>query len=107
MDGGGLALSGTKVVTAWRRGENVFLAEPGTERQIGTGKDVALVRSGDRDYVIWSNGSAIEAWVNGKVEMLSKTGAFPAIVSLPHGGVLAAWEENGGIQIRSLSTLRH
>ena len=26
----------------------------------------------------------------------------PALTSLPHGGVLAAWEENGGIQTRRL-----
>ncbi|HUA84890.1 MAG TPA: hypothetical protein VMB85_13595 [Bryobacteraceae bacterium] len=103
MDGGGLAVSSAKVLTAWRRGSNVFLAEPGhPERQVGTGKDVALALSGNRAYVAWVNGSRLEAWVDGKLELLSEAGAFPALPSLPGGGVLAAWEENGAIQIRAL-----
>jgi hypothetical protein len=103
MDGGGLAVSANRTVTAWRRGENVFLAEPGRpETQIGSGKDVALALGGDRTYVIWNNGTAIELWAGGKIEVLSRTGAFPALLSLPQGGVLAAWEEDGGIRIRRL-----
>jgi len=103
MDGGGLAVSDSKVVTAWRRGENVFLDEPGKpETQIGTGKDIALAMAGDRSYVIWTNGTAIEYWTGGKTEVLSKAGAFPALTALPNGGLLAAWEENGGLQIQLL-----
>jgi len=44
----------------------------------------------------------VEAWIDGKVELLSSAGAFPALSSLPRGGVLAAWEENGAIQVRRL-----
>lgn len=103
MDGGGLAVSGNKIVTAWRRGENVFLAEPGKpEAQIGAGKDIALALAGDRIYVIWTNGTAIEYWTGGKVEVLSKAGAFPSLTTLTDGGALAAWEENGGLQIHLL-----
>ena len=103
MDGGGLAVSGANIVTAWRRGEDVFLAEPGrVEKRIGAGKDVALATSGDRTYVAWTKGVAIESWNGSKIEVLAKTGAFPSLVSLPHGGVLAAWEADGGIQIRRL-----
>ncbi|HTX52301.1 MAG TPA: sialidase family protein [Candidatus Baltobacteraceae bacterium] len=103
MDGGGLAVAGTKVVTAWRRGESVFLAEPGrSEAQIGTGKDVALTVNAGRTYVMWVNGAAIEAWTGGKAEVLAKSGAFPSMTSLPQGGVLAAWEQDGGIEIRRL-----
>jgi hypothetical protein len=103
MDGGGLAVSGSRILTAWRRDTNVFLAEPGQpERQVGTGKDVAIALNGDRAYVAWVNGSKVEAWIEGKVEQLSDAGAFPSLASLPGGGVLAAWEENGGIQIRRL-----
>ena len=103
MDGGGLDVSGGRIITAWRRGEDVFLDEPGrAEKRIGAGKDVALATSGDRTYVAWTNGVAIELWNGGKIEVLAKTGAFPSLVSLTHGGVLAAWEEDGGIQIRRL-----
>ncbi len=101
MDGGGLAASPDKILTAWRRNGDVFLAEPGQpERQVGTGKDVALSVSGNRTYVLWVNNSKLEAWTDGKVEVLSNAGAFPSLASLPGGGVLAAWEEDGAIQIR-------
>jgi hypothetical protein len=103
MDGGGLAVSPAKILTAWRRDGNIFLAEPGLpEWKVGTGKDVALALSGSRAYALWSNGSKLEAWNDGKVELLSNAGAFPSLCSLPAGGVIAAWEENGGIEIRRL-----
>ena len=103
MDGGGLAISGDRIVTAWRRGEDVYLAEPGrAEKRIGAGKDVSLAVTGERTYVTWTNGGAIEWWNGSQIEAISKTGAFPSMVSLPRGGVLAAWEEEGGIQIRHL-----
>ncbi len=103
MDGGGLAVSGGKVVTAWRRDGNVFLAEPGqAERQIGTGKDVALALSGKRTYVVWTNGAKLEWWKDGKVETVSSEGAFASLCGLPGGGALAAWEEKGAIEIRGL-----
>ena len=103
MDGGGLAVSSTKVLTASRRDSDVFLAEPGKpERQMGTGKDVALALSGNQPYVAWVSGLRVEAWVDGKLETLSNADSFPTLSSLPGGGVLAAWEENGAIQIRRL-----
>ena len=72
------------------------------EQQVGTGKDVALALSGGRTYVAWVNGSKVEVWIDGRVELLSNAGAFPSLSSLPGGGVLAAWEENGAIQVRRL-----
>jgi hypothetical protein len=103
MDGGGLVVSDSKVVTAWRRGENVFLDEPGKpETQIGTGKDIALALAGDRSSVIWTNSGAIEYWTGGRTQILSKAGAFPTLTALPNGGLMAAWEENGGLQIQVL-----
>ena len=103
MDGGGLAASGGKILTAWRREGDVYLAEPGqAERKVGTGKDVALALSGNQAYVAWIDGSKLEAWKDGKVELLSGAAAFPSLCSMPAGGVLAAWEENGGIEIRRL-----
>ena len=103
MDGGGLAVSGSRIVTAWRREEGVFLDEPGQpERQVGTGKDVALALSGNRVYVAWVSGTKVEVWSDGKIEPLSDGGAFPSLAALPGGGVLAAWEENGTVRIRRL-----
>lgn len=103
MDGGGLAVTGERVVTAWRREDGVFLAEPDMpETRIGTGKDVALAAGRDGVYAVWSHGARIEVWHAGKTSVLAEHGAFPAITSLPDGGVLAAWEENGAITWRRL-----
>ena len=103
MDGGGLAVSSSRILTAWRREGNLFLAEPGSpERQIGKGRDIALALNGNRAFAAWVDGSKVEAWFDGKQEQLSETGAFPSLCSLPGGGALAAWEENGTIQIRHL-----
>jgi hypothetical protein len=103
MDGGGLAVSAGRILTAWRRDTGVFLAEPGqAERQVGAGKDVALAWDGKRTYVAWVNGPKVEAWIDGRLEVLSNEGAFPSLAALPDGGVVAGWEEKGGIQIRRL-----
>ena len=103
MDGGGLAAEGGKVVSAWRRESMLFLAEAGKgEQQIGSGKDVALAMSGERVRAIWTNGTKIEWWSGGKTSVLSETGAFPAILALPGGEALAAWEADGVIQTHIL-----
>jgi hypothetical protein len=101
MDGGGLVVSGGRMLSAWRRDEEIFLAKEGDpETRLGIGKDVALVAQGAKVFAIWTHAGGIELWESGKVASLSKTGAFPALTSLPGGGVLAAWEENGAISLR-------
>jgi hypothetical protein len=103
MDGGGIAVSSTRVVTAWRRDGTIFLAEPGQpEKQAGAGKDVALALARSHTYALWVNGTSLEAWIDGKLEVLSAAGAFPSVTSLPAGGALAAWEENGTVEIHRL-----
>jgi hypothetical protein len=103
MDGGGIAVSSSKVVTAWRRDGDIFLAEPGRpERQLGSGKDVAVALSGDRIFAVWASGSKLESWTGGKADVLSESGAFPALCGLPSGGAIAAWEESNSIRTRVL-----
>jgi hypothetical protein len=103
MDGGGLSVSGSRIVSAWRRGESIFAASPGqAEVKLGDGKDVALALDGERMHAVWTSGTKIESWGDGKIETLSDAGAFPAIVRLPGGGVLVAWEEAGTIAVRGL-----
>lgn len=103
MDGGGLAVSSSKMLTAWRRESNVFLDEPGQpEKQIGAGKDIALALSGSRTYVAWVDGTKVDVWIDGRLEALAPAGAFPSLSALPGGGVIAAWEQNGSIQFQRL-----
>lgn len=99
MDGGGIAMRNGELVSAWRREHDVYFAEPGKETKLGAGQDVALAVNAKGAYVIWSTPKGIEARLPGAVAAthVADSGTFPAILALPGGAVLAAWEENGGI----------
>ncbi len=103
MDGGGVALDGQNVVTVWRRGSEVFLAPAhGSETLVEAGKDPAIAMGKDGVYAIWTGAQGVRARVPGKPEplQLAPEGAFPGLVSLPGGKVLAAWEAKGTIVIQ-------
>ena len=105
MDGGGLAASGTRILAAWRRESAIYVSEPDkAERRIGDGKDPALAVAGGRAAVAWSEGAALRAWREGQAapETLAGHGAFPALAPLADGGVLAGWEQDGGIALKRL-----
>lgn len=102
MDGGGIAISGDRIVTAWRREHDLFLASPGgAETRLGSGMDVGIAGDARGVYAIWSSPSGIQAATAGKAPVtLAASGAFPTIVALADGRVLAAWEEDGKISIQ-------
>lgn len=103
MDGGGIAHAGGDAVTAWRRDREIYLAKPGkAETRLGEGQDVALAVSGDSVYALWIQNSQLVSWVDGKIETLAAKAAMPAVVALPAGGALAAWEQDGGISVSYL-----
>jgi len=103
MDGGGLVVDGEKILSAWRRADQLFLDEPGKpETLMGSGKDVAIAVSKDKVYAIWSSAGGIMLWSGGKETALAKEGAYPSLAGLADGGVVAAWEENGAIVTRRL-----
>ena len=103
MDGGGIAIDQNRIVTAWRREHEIFLASPGeNEVSMGEGVDVALAAAGHGVYGIWSTPAGVRALLPGKKEsiVLAPKGAFPNITALPSGDALAAWEDEGKILIR-------
>ncbi len=105
MDGGGIVFDSGQAVTAWRREDSIFLDRPGSpEVRLGTGKDVAIAESARGPYVIWSSAKGIEASLPGAAaaSVIAPSGSFPAAISLPDGGVLAAWEDVGSIRIKRL-----
>ena len=100
MDGGGLVVRDGQIATAWRREHDIYLAAPGKpEVKLGSGQDVALGANAQGLYVVWSTPAGIALHAPGAItpSQLSSAGAFPAIVMLPDGAVLVAWEENGSI----------
>jgi hypothetical protein len=104
MDGGGLAVRNGEIWSAWRREHDVYLAEPGKpEVKLGAGENIALATTAKGAYAIWSTGQGIEAQVPGSARQhLSPSGGFPAIVALPDGSVLAAWEEGDAIAVHRM-----
>jgi hypothetical protein len=103
MDGGGLAISGKRVVTAWRRMEDIYFDEAGQPgRKLGPGKDVAIAASGGLVYAVWTSGGGIVSWSGSEIKGLTKEGAYPVLAGLTNGGAVAAWEENGAIVTRRL-----
>jgi hypothetical protein len=56
----------------------------------------------DKVYALWIEDSQLKLWVNGKTEILAESGAFPSVKTLPGGGAVAAWEQDGGISIQRL-----
>jgi hypothetical protein len=105
MDGGGITLDRGDIVTAWRREHNVFLARPGqAERDLGPGQDIALAAGRKGPAAIWVSGKTVQLLETGAsaAHTISENGAFPALVALPGGSLLAAWEENGAIATRRI-----
>lgn len=105
MDGGGLVLDHDQVVTAWRRESTIYLDKPGEpETRIADGKDVAITQSSKGTYLVWSTSNGVQALTPGAKTpaKISDEGTFPALVSLPDGSALAAWEVNGAIRVEKL-----
>jgi hypothetical protein len=105
MDGGGIAISGKRVVTAWRRNTDLFFASPGeTETVIGKGSDIALAAPRQGVYAVWSSPAGIQARLPGRKGSvtLAPHGSFPAIVALTNNTALAAWETDGKIVVQAI-----
>ena len=105
MDGGGIVVRNGQIASAWRREHDIYLAESGkAEMKLGAGQDVALGANPQGLYAVWSAAGGIELHRPGATEntLLSKAGAFPVIVAMPDGTMLAAWEENGAISVTRL-----
>ena len=105
MDGGGLTMEEPhgKLVSVWRRENEVYIAKEGSrEWKIETGKDPAIATGPGGVYVVWNSGSAVHALSPSEPKpiVLAKQGAFPQLVAVPGGPVLAAWEDKGRIMIQ-------
>jgi len=105
MDGGALAVEKGKVFTAWRRDGEIFVAEPGqAEQKVGAGKDVSLARSKRGTYLAWSHQASLQLLTPKATAPteLTPVGAFVALLALPDGAVLAAWEAKGSVETKRL-----
>jgi len=105
MDGGGLVVRNGQISSAWRREKDVYLAAAGKpEKRLATGQDVALGANDQGLYIAWSTPQGVMLQQPGAPQpaKLSDAGGFPAIVAMPDGAMLVAWEENGSISVARL-----
>jgi len=103
MDGGGITLDRGRVVTAWRREKELYLDVPGEPEQlVGEGADVAVAAGAKGAYAAWTKAGAvmIHKPEHAQPETVAGKGAFPALLPVPNGKVLAAWEEEGKIVVQ-------
>jgi hypothetical protein len=97
MDGGGVAVSGGRVATVWRREETVYAATPGDEEaSLGRGRNAS---------VAFGPGGVNIAWQGGEGEILLKRpgaavevigpGKFPMFGAPPggKGPLILVWED--------------
>jgi hypothetical protein len=95
MDGGGLARSGGgAMVSAWRRGQQVFTAVPGQREQlVGDGMDPAVAVSGTRPVVAWTAPGGLSlATPAGPARVLDRAGSFASVAAFADGRVVLAWQ---------------
>jgi hypothetical protein len=101
MDGGGLAIDGKRIFSAWRRDGAIFWNEMGQpEHELGKGKDPAIAAApGQKPVVVWKAPDGLRT--SGKV--LDPDGAYPSL-AVVGTSVFAAWESpKSGIRIEKLN----
>ena len=105
MDGGGLAVDHGSLVSAWRRGNEIYLDRPGQpERALGEGRDVAITGGSHGAYVMWAGEKGLQLLTPGATSTVAvaPAGGYPNLVALPDGSVVAAWEDAGTIHTQRL-----
>lgn len=106
MDGGAVTVHGAKVTTIWRRDKTLYVNVPGEpEQSIASGTQPVIVAATDGLYSLWMEGSGLMYQVPGQAaESLSKSGGYPTIACAPDGKgpVVAAWERDGNVVIRTV-----
>jgi len=84
---------------------SVWFGAPGTGgSDLGAGQDIALAEGRKGPVAVWVSGKEVRVLEPGaaSARTVSESGAFPSVVALRDGAVLAAWEENGAITTRRI-----
>ena len=103
MDGGSIVLYGSRVVSVWRRENDVYMSVLGSpEKRIGAGRDPVIARFGEYLDIAWSSPQGLMLMRDGRPPISLGDGRFPAIVSLERRTVVA-WESPGSVKTLSLA----
>jgi hypothetical protein len=105
MDGGAIAVAGDRIVSTWRRGQDLFLVDGRQQEQrLGTGEQPTLTLTAKGPYVTWlsKRGASLLLLKPGsaKPQQLAARAADPVITSGLNGigPVVAVWEVRDGQQ---------
>ena len=106
MDGGALRIGANgRPVSIWRRGGDVFLsASPNLEQRLGPGRQPIMAATPRGPVLAWTEGNVLKVMGPGQTEAttVDSDAAFPAMVTLPGGAVVLAWEQRGAIVVTGL-----
>lgn len=106
MDGGGMALdSSGRVETVWRREKTLFSTGLGQrEDSLGSGKDGTVAAGSGGLYFAWTTPEGVQARLPGKPDpmLIGPKGAYPQLLALNDGTVLATWESEGTIVVQKV-----
>lgn len=108
MDGGGMALSpSNKVVTAWKRKNEIYLSElNSTEQKTGEGwfPSISFIRN--TPTVVWSsNGKILLKDQNSKKEIILGKGGFPKVVRASLNELFVIWESGNGVVGKTFTSI--
>jgi hypothetical protein len=100
MDGGAIAISGTRVTSIWRREKQVYLSQVGqpSERSLGEGEQPWIAATPRGSFLIWLKQRGSDVYLLGPDQdqpiVLAHHAYDPVIAAGPkgQGPVVAAWE---------------
>ena len=101
MDGGGISLNTSGVLTSvWRRENQLFTATLGeSEQLLAQGRNASIATNTKNTFIAWQNQGQIWLSQSGQKEAISLgTGRFPKLVTLNEQKAFCVWEDNGVIK---------
>ena len=110
MDGGGLTVNAAgRMVSVWRRQQQILLASPGEkEISLGQGKDPSVAQGKQGIYTAWTGPSGVQAGVQALIPgradplLLDTSGTYVQLLAPARGPVVAVWESIGAIFAQQL-----
>lgn len=101
MDGGGISLNTSGVLTSvWRRENQLFTAKPGeSEQLLAQGRNASIATNDQSTFIAWQNQGQIWLSQSGQKEPTSLgTGRFPKIIMINEQHAYCVWEDNSTIK---------
>lgn len=98
MDGGGLSFNVEKILTVWKRKNEIFISgQDSPEIKVGEGWQPSVFFIQDLSAVIWQNNGNIILKKTDQKEIILGQGGSAKTVNISSDKAFAVWENNNGI----------